>query len=68
MVGREGDIQKGLAPCLKGMGPKLNFGIKTFQGELSKHFYFLVFFHSKANLNASLLQYQQLSGKCAKVC
>jgi hypothetical protein len=36
-----------LAPRRKGMGPKLNFGIKNFQGELSKHFYVFVFFTPK---------------------
>ncbi len=36
-------ILKRLAPCHKRMGPKLNFGIKNFQGELFKHIYFFVF-------------------------
>ena len=65
MAGRGGGHLKRLTPCYKGMGPKLNlFGIKHFQGELSKD----SFFYSKESWNASLLQYQQLSGKCAKVC
>jgi hypothetical protein len=43
-VGREGGaFKKRLAPCHKGMGLKLNFGIKNFQGELSKHFYIYIF-------------------------
>jgi len=40
-------IQKRLAPCHKGMGPKLNGGIKTFQRELFKHLYFFVFLTPK---------------------
>ncbi len=40
---RRGAFKKKLAPCHKGMGPKSNFGIKTFQGELSKHFYTYIF-------------------------
>ena len=32
---RRGEFKKRLAPCHKGMGPKVNFGIKNFQGELS---------------------------------
>jgi hypothetical protein len=40
---RRGAFKKRLAPCHKGMGPKLNFGIKNFHGELSKHFYIYIF-------------------------
>ena len=47
---RRGAFKKRLAPCHKGMGPKLNFGINNFQGELSKHFYFFLFFFTQKQI------------------
>ena len=67
-VGREGGhLKKSWPHAIKAWGPSRTLASKPFK-ESCLNTSIHIFFYSKANLNASLLQYQQLSGNCAKVC